>query len=600
MEWNKYPENTNFAALTLNNPSNYLNNTCWFYTDNFFYGDFSFKVINTGKWKNGIGTILEIDDPNSVLIQIDTNWNCYKDDFNMGLAEAHLGTRSKDLELLGNIKLEELQNHTWDTTDIRNRIGGFGFKIGNINTIAQITYDDLVTTTLNGLNPASGYAYNYLLRYIEFSNAKDWRSYFQWDVKLVNNNSYKFKINTFVSATTIDSTTSGFVGAVLLKKTKQCFKVLSSVPSIYGNLLQLDTPIIRKTFTGNTVIGSNTIINIQNLSSKSIEIGSVISQSTAFSPIEYYVTDLIIVDNVILEIILDKTAILSGNFVLTIEIIGETSNCIYCESTITNNDIYLVATSLDNNSNTMATLQSLNNSVSFIGESGQIESVSNTYSLGKIYDWYNTLYGANPNGFRDITIDYPDVDIINGKWNNLNRSNYIYNISDMYRTIPKEYQYMNDAVFSNLLESKSNSRKLGYLAAINQYSWDNVKVFRNNKFSPIGSKVCFTWDNSKMVGVALWNWKMSLDDQKLVEINNKNLVWLFNQYGDYRIQLTLIDNKGNVSVITEIFKVTNNISKEYLEYQLDSFYTNKEIPISEDVPAVINGAFDDSFGDEFD
>ena len=600
MEWNKYPENANFATLTLNNPSDYLNNTCWFYIDNFFYGDFNFRVTNTGKWKNGIGTILEIDDPDSVLIQIDSNWNCYRNDFNKGLAETHLGTRSKDLELLSNIKLEELQNHTWDTTDIRNRIGRFGFIIGNINAIAQITYDDIITTTLNGLNISDGYIYNYLLRFLEFSRAKDWRSYFQWDVKLLNNNSYKFKINTFVSATTIDSTTSGLVGALLLKKTEQCFKVLSSVPSVYGNLLQLSSPIIRTSFTGNTVLGSNTIKNIQNLLIKSIEIGSVISQTTAFNPIEYYVTDIIIVNNVILEIILDKTAILSGNFVLTIEIIGETSNCIYCENTMLNTDIQLVATSLDNNSNAMATLQSLNNSVSFIGESGQIESVSNTYSLGKIYNWYNTLYGANPNGFRDITIDYPDADIINGKWNNPNRSNYIYNISDTYRIIPKEYQYMNDAIFSNLLESKSNSRKLGYLAAINQYSWDNVKVLCNNKFAPIGSKVCFTWDNSKMVGIILWNWQMLLDDQKLVEINNKDLVWLFNQYGDYKIQLTLIDIMGNISILTDIFKVTNNISTEYLEHHLDGFYTNKEIPLLENIPGVINGAFDDSFGDEFD
>lgn len=605
MEFNKYPENANFAALTLNNPIDYINNTCWFYIDNFLYGDFNFRVTNTGTWKNGIGTILEIDDPNSVLVQIDSNWNCYRDDFNKGLAETHLGTRSKDLQLLENIQLEELQHHTWDSTDIRNRIGGFTFKIGYINTNAQITYDDLVTTTLNPLNPANSYGYNYLLRFLEFFNAQDWRSYFQWDLKLLNTNNYKFKINTFVSRTTIDSTTIGLAGALLFKKTNQCFQVLSSASSVYGNLLQLDSPIICTTFTGNTEIGSNTIKNIQNLSNKSLEIGSVISQTIAFNPIEYYVTDLIIINNIILEIILDKKAILNGNFVLTIEIIGETSNCIYCENTITNNGIQLIATSIDNNHNAMATLRSTDGSVSFIGESGQLSSVSNTYSLGKIYNWYNTLYGANPNGFRDITIEYPDADITTGKYGVNNSSNFIYN--DFWnnrfmniKIIPKEYQYMDDPVFSNLLEGRSNSRKLSYLAAINQYSWDNIKVLRDNKYAPIGSKVNFTWNNSKIVGAALWNWQLFLDNQKLVEINNKDLTWLFNQYGDYRVQLTLIDNRGNISNITEIFKVTNNISTEYLEHHVDSFYINKRIPIIENIPIIINGAFDDSFGDEFD
>lgn len=162
MDFNMYPSSGDFTAAAAIDFT--LTDTGWFYDHGIATGDYTLLVTNTGVWRNGLGTIVTVNDDNAELMRSSSSFTGSQRDFNEDDAERRLGTLVQTWENFKPLLWDESCYHSWDTMDNQERIACFFRIIGvDQNGGIQFNYDPqfLFTGIVGGMSSGERWSQAY-------------------------------------------------------------------------------------------------------------------------------------------------------------------------------------------------------------------------------------------------------------------------------------------------------------------------------------------------------------------------------------------------------------------------------------------------------
>jgi hypothetical protein len=151
LDYNSFPESSEFStSITFANSSYFTKHQNWYFDQGIVGNDYSLKILNTGVWKNGVGTILTLDDNNVELYRSDTFFTACQQNFDEDYAETHLGTLVQNWANYEELLWEEFCGNTWDTLDYDDSLW-CGFIIDEVDSNGGIKFNELPTFNFVGI-----------------------------------------------------------------------------------------------------------------------------------------------------------------------------------------------------------------------------------------------------------------------------------------------------------------------------------------------------------------------------------------------------------------------------------------------------------------
>lgn len=583
LDYNVFPPNGNFINSVEFGVLYNSNNSNWFYDHGIASGEYSLKIVNSGIWKDGIGTILVVEDSSAELYRSDTFFVASQQEFDEDYAKKHLGTLVQTWDNYTEITWDQFNGNSWNTLDFTESLY-CGFILHDINSNGKIYYnedDDFSFENITGLmNIAEKYSqaiyelnnqnkslglsnFNYTL----FDNYQGLKTYILengqtnfWET--VNAVNHKCSINTYERPFLVYyyddniSINDSLYGNCVLPGNKIIDIDTITLPGT--KILELNKELPKKAiFIGNSKNNSNKITLITGILPTDIMVGDIITgnglplYTDLGNPAGAKIIELIIKDGIVKEITLDIN-ITAANFLQTfyVENVTAVNTLItipYISSSKTEDDIIIIASAKSPSNDNLGYLYG--DGVSFIPPQLITDNistdVSHTFPLVNFYNWFGfneNKIGSFEKGINNFLINYRNAQV------------YLYHGTSPYdtpgwypaNTLDYVYSFENDLAFDNYKEGIYQSNRLPYENSIGgSYTWEEIKCGKNAGKIPAGSNVLFSADASDIAGKSKFIWKMYKDEKLITEILNDKFLWMFEFIGTYDLELTIFDSNGN-------------------------------------------------------
>ena len=594
-DYNSFPPAGSFTDATNFGIAYEVDNRNWFYDHGIVGNSYSMKILNTGVWKGGAGTLLTLEDNNLELYRSDTYFLACQQEFDEDYAERHLGTRVQTWENFEELTWDTFSGNTYDTLDYVDNLW-CGYVIDTVDTNGGIKFNELPTFNFTGIVGGMSDAEKFAQALWELNHTDNpGISKFNYGLYSATNNSLlyidanyvddnyfttltggfqyvgKTKINTYLVPNGVfyESSVGILPDDVLYSElVAPASKVTSVAPAFTidplltnYNVTYLNKDIPKKcVFTANGVNGGFHLKNIQGLHEGVIRVGEVVTgdnlPAAPASPAT--VLQIFTVSGMVREIILDQPlsgTVTNGSFAIEqITLPNATITIPFLSNGLTQNDIQIFAfatnASVDNLGYLIGT-----NGVTFLppqNPSTTIDTtIAHTYPMNNFYQWFGFAkdkIGSFEHGLQEFLTKYryaqTYIDLGTSPWG----------VPGWYPAdnLPYKYSYTNDPVFSNYLDAKSQSERLPYARAIGgSYTWDETRIGKYGTKIPSGSSVMLSAEASDMVGKTGYLWKLKDGNTILAETIDSRLLWTFDYTGSFDVELTITDTNGNQKTQTK-------------------------------------------------
>lgn len=552
MDFNMYPATQAFISATAAEfPASTLPYTGWYYDHGIATGDYSLYVTNTGIWRNGLGTIVTVDDSNSELLRCSSSFIAYQYNFDTDNAEQYIGSLTKTWENSKLINWNESCYQSWDTLDYQPSLG-CEFKISKIQQNGGMQMNNDIKFLFTGIVGGMSIAQRWSQALYELRNT-DNPAFSRYYYQLSSESDMNFilgRINTYEDDTKIfDYVTGGptpVIGDVIVAENIGPAQNITAV----GTDLTLANPIPKRlSFTATSTAGECFLRNITGLMESEIFIGDVITGPglPSFPSTPTTVLEIIAYDGVV------RTLVLSTQIAVTytwdtyyLEWITPTTSLIGFQHLLESGSFIIDAYADTQSVDHLGWLVG-ENGIEFVNEiTGSSDPVFHSYPIKNVYE--NIGYGVGKiggflGGMKEFLMNerslqvyfYEGVDPNNGKpgWYPANQ-------------LAPAYSFTNDPVFENYLNAETQANRLPYESAIGgSWRWEDSIIGYLPAKLPQGTSVLLTPDSSKIAGKTSFVWKIYEDNNLLVETSDPLLLWEFSYPGKFDIELTITDTNGN-------------------------------------------------------
>ena len=558
MDFNMFPPSGEFISADLSSfPASSLPFTGWYYDHGIATGDYSLYVVNTGTWRNGLGTIITVDDSASELLRSSSSFTAYQYDFDTDNSEKYIGSLTKTWENSQLINWTEACNQSWDTYDYQDNLG-CNFNLSKIAQNGGIQMNNdisfLFTGIVGGMSPAQQWSQAlYELRKTDNPSL----SRFSYQLNSVSDMKFILgRVDTYTDPTKIfDYQTSGptpVVGDVIVAENVGPAQDIVNVTSD----LELANPIPKKVaFTATATAGDYSIKNITGLMESEIYIGDTITgpglpvtPSTGATVLEIYAYD-----GVVRTLRLSEPASVNATW-----------NTYYLEWVTPANSLLGLQHLLENGTfliDAFANTPSVDQLGWLIGQNGiefynevtrSNDPISHTYPIKNLY--HNVGYGIGKvggflTGMKELVINERSLQVYFYEGINPNAGEPGWYPA---ASLAPAYSFFNDPAFSNVLEAETQSNRLPYESAIGgSWRWEDSIIGTLPAKIPQGTSVLLTPDASKIAGKTKFGWKIYEDSNLLVETTDPTILWEFSYPGKFTVELTIEDTNGNVRIDTK-------------------------------------------------
>ena len=566
MDFNMYPSSGDFnSALAGEFPANPTTGEGWWYDHGIASGDYSLLVINTGYWRNGLGTILTLDDVESELLRSSSSFQVMQRKFDEDFAETKIGTLVQKWKNYKALTWDESCYHTWDTLDFQERIA-CGFTITGVDQNGSIQFNNdpafffqgIVGGMTNGEkwsqalyelrdNELPGLSrFNYELLGEENVDKERFVGYldtYNWPDLIID------PVGSGPAPIPFDVVVSEFTGPAAMIG---IYPFAGATP----NDIQMLNPLPKKlSFTGNVTAGSPVITKITGLNENEIYVGEIITgPGLPVSPATpARVLEIFSNQGSVTYLKLDiASTVTQVNCSFDVEWYSMTNLLDFTLVFQNAAGLKISANATTPSTDNLGWLIGQNN-VTFEDPLNFISSpIGHTYPLknvAKQFGYGIGLIGAFEGGLKEflMTSRYYQIYQYEGV-NPLSLPGGWYPAFDL----PPQYSFtMNPPlpglpVWNNDLIAEAQSNRLPYESAIGgTWRWEDTYIGINPLSLPSGSTVYFSSDASKIAGKTGFYWKLSDGQKTLVELTDPDIMWSFDRPGKFTIELTITDTNGN-------------------------------------------------------
>lgn len=593
LEYNTFPASDQFMNSVEFGSIYEDSHTNWFYDHGIVSGNYSLLIKNTGVWKNGVGTIITVDDDNYELYRSDTFFTACQTTFDEDYASTHIGTRNQTWRNYEEMIWSEFCGNTYDTLDFTESLwctyiiddvktnGGIKFNEDTIFSFQKIiggmSYSTQFATALWELNNSDNPGisrFNYSILEVQGGVELYWRKGYRDNyIETILSNSVSqigaAKLNTYIipNGVIYKPSTSIYINDTVYGN---LIAPGSTVTSVYfGNTIdlsfssdviaELNKPIPKKAvFTADSVSGSFTLKNVKGLHNGDLRVGETISGDylPSYPSAAAIVKQIISRGGMIREIVVDCMLTNSSlNNSYNVEWVTDSITIPHLSSTLVKNDLLIIATAKNPSIDNLGYLLGING-VTFLPPQYQntdaiSTSISHTYPVNNFYEWVGfgkNKVGSFEKGIQEFLSKYRYA------------QTYIdFGVSPFSEegwypadNLPRSYSYTNSPVFSNYLEAKVKGEKLPYERSIGgAYTWEETRMGKDNAKIPAGSSVMLSAEASDIVGKTKYHWRLIDGDNILVETLDNRILWTFEHKGNYDVELTITDTNGNYRTETK-------------------------------------------------
>lgn len=556
MDFNMYPASGSFISAPSGDFT--LSDTGWFYDHGIVSGDYTIYVTNVGTWRNGLGTLITVDDTNFELYRTTTSYRLGQRSFDEDFAENRLGTLVQTWENYRSSTWVESCSHTWDSLDLQERLM-CNFQITLVDQNGGIQFNNdpqfLFQGIVGGMNEAEKWS-QALYELKETDNPG--LSRFDYFISSGSTGSgYLYgKIDTYNFPNQIyDVATPTFPVAASDVLVADWFDSAATINTVALPIITMNNPLPKKiTFTGDIQNGNIYIQNIQGLLAQDIYVGEIITglglPSAPSAPAT--VLELFISGGHVRQIKLSiAPTVTSVNSTFSIE--WWSQNQLLPHFWMANDGAFrLGAWAKTPSIDQLGWLIGQNN-VEFQDPLHPISS-----SIGHTYPLKNTAsqfgYGIGKvGGFLNGVSDY----LIWNRFYQIYQYNGINPLSlpgGWYPAaqIPPLYQFTPNPPsptppnFDNVSVAEIDANRLPYESGLGgAMRWEDTNIGIYPTKIPTGSVVLLSADASQIAGKTQYLWKVSNQGKILVETTDPNILWTLSTTGFYTIELEITDSNGN-------------------------------------------------------
>ena len=594
LDYNTFPASGEFtSSTTFANLVYYTKHQNWYFDQGIVGNDYSLQILNTGIWKNGVGTILTLDDNNVELYRSDTFFTACQQNFDEDYAETHLGTRVLNWANYEEMTWNIFCGNTWDTLDYTESLW-CGYVIDEVDSNGGIKFNEYSTFNFNGIVGGMSDAEKFSQALWELNNSDNpGISKFDYTLFAGQGGTANYvtsgwvdpfyyintiqkigtaKLNTYIVPNAVLYSNNATISAndVLygVDFVEPATVISSVVPGttinpIFTGLIGAYTSknIPKKArFTADIEINSYRLKNVLGLQEGDLRVGEIVTGNNlpAYPTPPAKVVQLVIKNGVIREIILDAYSTGTEKYAyFEVEWVTPDNTFItipWLESTLTQADMQIFAVaktpSVDNLGYLVGT-----NGVTFLPPQYPVTSINTTtahsFPMSNFYYWFG--YGENKvgsfqYGLQEFLTKYRYAQVyLNEGTSPLGEPGW-YPANDL----PPAYTYTNNPNFSNYLEAKVQSERLPYERSIGgAYTWEETRIGKYTAKIPSGSSVMLSADASDMVGKTDFFWRIKEGDTILAETTNSRILWTYDYPGNFDVELTITDTNGNKSTKTK-------------------------------------------------
>ena len=595
LDYNVFPASDEFNTSTNFGTIYDDDHTNWFYDHGIVGNDYSLLILNTGVWKNGVGTILTLDDSNSELYKTDTFFLACQQSFDEDYAETHIGTRVQNWANYTEITWSTFCGNTWDTLDYSDSLW-CSYVIDIVNTNGGIKFNEYPTFNFSGIiggmsdpekfsqalwelnnsdNPGiskfdysiyagilGGAVFNYAIpgwidpayyiNSIQKIGSAKLNTYIAQNVVFYNNTASIVALdvlygNTFVepatvvtsvvTGSTIDPGYAGFVAAYVSK----------NIPK-------------KAKFTADSTASSNRLKNVIGLQAGSLRVGEVITgiNLPSYPAVPAKVVQIVVVNGVIRDIVLDTYIQVTENYgYFEVEWITPDNTFItipWLDATLTQADIQIFATAKNPSVDNLGYLVGTNG-VTFLPPqypSSLINTTtSHTFPMSNFYSWFGfgeNKVGSFQYGLQEFLTKYRYAQSY------LNLGTSPFGEPGWYpaSNLPLPYTYTNNPTFDNYLNARAQSERLPYERSIGgAYTWEETRIGKYTTKIPVGSSVLLSAESSDIAGKTKYFWRIKEGNTILAETTDNRISWTYDYTGNFDVELTITDTNGNKSTKTK-------------------------------------------------
>jgi hypothetical protein len=588
--YNSFPAAGSFINGTNFGPTYTANHTNWFYDHGIVSNSYSMKILNTGTWRNGLGTLITLEDNNVELYRCDTFFLACQQEFDEDYAETHLGTRVQNWRNYSELTWETFCGNTYDTLDYSDSLW-CGYIIDTVNSNGGIKFNELPTFNFKKIIGGMSSARKFVQAWYELNSSNNpGISKFDYVIYSDVNNAilyvengyvdfdyvYQFltsslqyigntKINTYLAPNAIfyDTSVSVSVGDVLYSKLLAPDSVVTSIapattvdPTLTNyNVINLSKVVPKKArFSANGKVGEYNLKNIQGLHEGDIRVGETVTGSfLPAAPLNSAkVLQIFSNGGMVREIILDKQLlnnVTNGNYAVEqVTLPNATITIPFISKLLTQADLQIIAFAKTPSVDNLGYLKGTKG-VKFLPPQSPKTKINttlcHTFPMGNFYKWFGfgeNKVGSFEHGLQEFLTKYRYAQVYLGLGTSPIGEPGWYPANEL----PYKYSYTNDPVFSNYLEAKSQSQRLPYARSIGgAYTWEETRIGKQGAKIPSGSSVMLSAEASNIVGKSGYLWKLKEGEKIIAETIDSRILWTFDYTGNFDIELTITDANGN-------------------------------------------------------
>jgi len=563
MDFNMYPSSGDFNSALAAEFAVTTTGEGWYYDHGIVSGDYSLLVTNTGYWRNGLGTILTLDDEESELLRSSSSFYVMQRKFDEDFAERRIGTLVQQWQNYRSVTWKESYYHTWDTLDFQERIA-CDFTITGVDQNGNIQFNNDPTFYFQGIvgGMSNGEKFSQALYELRATDNPG-LSRFEYEL-LGEENVDKEKItgtlNTYdhpdliIQPTVV---TSPSAGDVIISEFTGPAAEIQTYPfiGVTPNDIKMVNPLPKKlSFVGNLKNGSAIISKITGLNENEIYVGEIISgpglpTSPAFPA---RIVEINSYQGSVNTLKLDiASTVTQVNCSFDVEwFSNEQVDFTLVFQNATNLKIHAVAATPSTDHLGWLIGQ---NGISFEDPLNLVNTpICHTYPLknvAKHFGYGPGLVGAFEGGLKEflMTSRYYQIYQHEGL-NPLSLPGGWYPAADL----PLQYSFtMNPPppalpVWDNDLVAEAQSNRLPYESAIGgAWRWEDTYIGIEPVKLPSGTTVYFSSDASRIAGKTSFYWKLSNENSTLVELTDSEMMFTFDRPGKFTLELEITDTNGN-------------------------------------------------------
>jgi hypothetical protein len=560
MDFNMYPDTGSFASAPVTEfPASLLPDTGWYYDHGIASGDYSLFVTNTGIWRNGLGTIVTVDDSQSELLRSSTSFVGGQLNFDEDDAERRLGTLVQTWENSRSLLWDETCFHSWNTVDYQSRYA-CNFRISNVDQNGEIQFNNDLPFLFQGIVGGMTNAEKWSQALYEL-RATDNTALSRFDYQLGSDTNDLYyitgQLDTYAFPNTILNYTTGgpvpVAGDVIVG---EYLNPASTIAAVGADLTMTIALPKKLDFVADIQAGSYFMRNVVGLLENSLYVGEIITgPGLPIAPSNpARVLEIIASGGKVRQIRLSEPSISTETTQgYNVEWFTPGTNVVSFQHLLTNGLFYIDSYAKTPSTDHLGWLIGQNGILFYDWVLRQSAPLYHTYPIRSViqkFGYGNGFIGGFQGGISEFLLNerslqvyfYEGVNPSGGTigWYPAANLNPVYGFS-VNDPLPQP------PAIDNELNAEAQSNRLPYESAIGgSWRWEETYIGILPTKMPSGTSILFSSDASNIAGKTRFLWRLKDNtDRTLVEITNSTFMWTFNREDKYSVELEITDTNGN-------------------------------------------------------